>query len=171
VPSSSASAGALAEAYTGWHVLTNLADDAAGTGLDICSDARGTSHDKPSRSVNSVFTPTNERRSSAHCAGVVTSAAWSSRRSAASFARRRAARASARGVVMSCWMGRDWHVGVDAELGMHPGVCVRGGLGVARADAEVDADIISADIASVDGAKDARVILLDLNVMMKRRGG
>jgi hypothetical protein len=65
-------------------------------------------------------------------------------------------------------MGREWHVGVDAELGMHPGACVRGGLGVARAEADADADIISADIAS--GAKDARVvmsdILLDLNVMI-----
>ncbi len=53
-------------------------------------------------------------------------------------------------------MGRDLHVGVDAELGMHPGACVRGGLGVVRTDADVDADSISADIASVDGAKDAR---------------
>ena len=91
--------------------------------------------------------------------GVVTSAAWSSRCSAASCARRRAARARARGVVMSCWMGRDWHVGVDAELGMHPGECARGGLGVARADADVDADITSTDIVSVDGAKDADILL------------
>lgn len=104
--------------------------------------------------------------------GVVTSAAWSSRRSAASFSRRRAARARARGVVMSCWIGRDWHVGVDAELGIHPGACVPGGLGVERADADVDADIIS---ASVDGAKDRAVvsgdILQDLMVMTDRRVG
>jgi len=56
---------------------------------------------------------------------------------------------------------------------MHTGVCVRGGLAVARADAEVDADIISADIASVDGAKGARVmsgILLDLSVMTNDEG-
>jgi len=62
---------------------------------------------------------------------------------------------------MSCWMGRDWHVGVDAELGMY-GACVRaGGLGVARADADVDADIMRADIASVDGEKDARADMSD----------
>ena len=102
--------------------------------------------------------------------GVVTSAAWSSRSSAASFARRRAARARARGVVRSCWMGRERHVGVDAELEMHPGACVRSGLGVARADADVDADIISADIASVDArAVMSRDILLDLNVVDVRR--
>lgn len=93
--------------------------------------------------------------------GVVTSAAWSSRRSSASFARIRAARACARGVVKSCWTGRDWQIGVDAELGIRPGACFRGGLGVVRADVDADADI-SAD------AKDARVmsgdILLDLNV-------
>lgn len=73
---------------------------------------------------------------------------------------------------MSCWMGRDWHVGVDAELGIHPGACVPGGLEVARADADVDADIIR---ASVDGAKDRAVvsgdILQDLMVMTDRRVG
>jgi len=86
----------------------------------------------------------------------MTSAAWSSRRSSASIARRRAARACARGVVKSCGTGRDWHVGVDAELEIRPGACVRGGLGVVRADVDADADIISAD------AKDVRAISDDI---------
>ena len=54
VLSSNASAGALAELHTGWKYVPDL--------------AAAVSHDNPSRSVNSVFTPTNERRSSAHCA-------------------------------------------------------------------------------------------------------
>lgn len=70
VLSSSASAGTLAETHTGRYAAPNPAtvvDAGTGTGGDVNSDAC-TFHDRPSRSVNSVFTPTNERRSSAHCA-------------------------------------------------------------------------------------------------------
>ena len=63
----SSSAGALAEAQTGWHApdLVVVVDDGTRTGPN-----GSTSHDKPSRSVNSVFTPTNEWHSSDHCACV-----------------------------------------------------------------------------------------------------
>jgi hypothetical protein len=89
----------------------------------------------------------------------VISAAWSSRRSAASFARKRAARARARGVVGSCWTGSDLHVGVGVELIRDPDV--RSGLGVARTDADAD---INVDIVTVaaDGAKDAKAMLDDI---------
>jgi hypothetical protein len=99
--------------------------------------------------------------------GVVMSAAMSSRRSAASFARRRAARARARGVVRSCWTGSDLHVdpglGVDAQLGAGKGPEARIGFGVARSapdtDVTVDADSENrVDIARVaEGTKDAKV--------------
>ena len=87
--------------------------------------------------------------------GVVTSAARSSRRSAASFARRRAARARARGVVRSCWTGSSLRVcGIDAlHLVVYPeacGVC----LGVAKDD-DVDADICIVNAAV--GTEDAKV--------------
>lgn len=88
--------------------------------------------------------------------GVVTSAAKSSRRSAASFARRRAARARARGVVRSCWTGNSLRVwGVDAPH------LVADGSGVASADADADASVTSEDIVySAEGSKgkDAKVM-------------
>jgi hypothetical protein len=62
---------------------------------------------------------------------------------------------------MSCWTGRDWHVGVDAELGIHPGACGRDGLGV---DVDADADIISAD------AKDVMAMSDDILLDFKRVG-
>lgn len=54
------------------------------------------------------------------------SAAKSSRCSAASFARRRAARARARGVVKSCWTGSDLHVSVGMCIGFGVNVDVDG---------------------------------------------
>jgi len=74
------------------------------------------------------------------------SAAKSSRRSAASFARRRAARARARGVVRSCGTGSDLHVGVG--IGFDVGLLViildpetRSGFGVTRTEnADIDAE-------------------------------
>src|SRR6266404_9282777 len=66
VLSSSAIVGALAEAHIVGYA-PNLAVAVAADGGT--ADTGGTSsHDKPSRSANSVFTPTNERRRSAHCA-------------------------------------------------------------------------------------------------------
>jgi hypothetical protein len=100
--------------------------------------------------------------------GVVMSAAKSSRRSAASFARRRAARARARGVVRSCWTGSDLHVdlglGVDAQLVAVENPDARIGFGVARSEAAgvVDADDeIRVDIAcAAEVAKDAKAATL-----------
>jgi len=100
--------------------------------------------------------------------GVVMSAAKSSRRSAASFARRRAARARARGVVRSCWTGSDLHVdlglGVDAQLIAVKDPDARIGFGVASSETDTDdvdgadADEISVDIArAAEGTKDAKV--------------
>ncbi|KAF8495162.1 hypothetical protein F5888DRAFT_1712577 [Russula emetica] len=121
-------------------------------GISTCQDI-------PSRSENSVFTPANERRKSAHCAGVVTSAAKSSRRSAASFARKRAARARARGVDRSCWTGKGLRVGgigIDApHLVVDPETRTVG-LGVARTDA--DADINVHMVNSAEGTKGAKVM-------------
>ena len=97
---------------------------------------------------------------------MVTSAAKSSRRSAASCARRRAARARARGVVRSCGTGSDLHaveidLGLGVVLGSDPET--RLGFGVVRRDAvgaDVDADVdaeIRVDIASAAvGVKDAK---------------
>lgn len=92
--------------------------------------------------------------------GVVTSAARSSRRSAASFARKRAARARARGVVKSCWTGSSLrvcvidapHLVVDPEARE---VC----LGVTRND--VDAADICIVNAAV-GTEDATVTSEDI---------
>jgi hypothetical protein len=100
--------------------------------------------------------------------GVVISAAKSSRRSAASFARRRAARARARGVVRSCWTGSDLHVdlglGVDAQLVLAvKDPDTRLGFGVANSETDTDVDGADADEIRVDiaraaeGAKDAKV--------------
>jgi hypothetical protein len=101
------------------------------------------------------------------------SAAKSSRRSAASFARKRAARARARGVVRSCWTGSDLQVdlglGVDAQLVVvveNPDARI--GFGVARSevagvvDADDDADAeIRVDIAcAAEVAKDAKAATL-----------
>jgi hypothetical protein len=91
----------------------------------------------------------------------VISAARSSRRSAASFARRRAARARARGEVRSCWTGSDLHVGVDAELAVvELGPGTRSVFGVARTDGDADADAdaeIRVDIASAaEGTSNAK---------------
>jgi len=121
-----------------------------------------TCHDIPSRSANSVFTPANERRKSAHCAGVVTSAAKSSRRSAASFARRRAARARARGVVRSCWTGNSLRAGgVDAPHLVVDPEARTVGLGVVRTDADavINVDIVNAAV----GTKDAKVMSDDIS--------
>lgn len=96
--------------------------------------------------------------------GVVISAAKSSRRSAASFARRRAARARARGVVRSCWTGSDLHVSVGIGFGVEPPVVVldpgrRGGFGVARTeDADVDAEMRVETAREAEGAKDGKAI-------------
>lgn len=91
------------------------------------------------------------------------SAAISSRRSAASFARRRAARARARGVVRSCWTGSGLPVGVGvgSDMGLHVIVFdpeTRSGFGVARAeDADVDAEVKVDTAREVEGAKDEKV--------------
>jgi len=129
----------------------------AGAGAIARTAAGAPFHDIPSRSANSVFTLANERRSNAHCAGVVISAAKSSRRSAASFARRRAARARARGVVMSCWMGSDLHVGVGIGIDAEPVIGLedaRTGFGVASID--VDADIKLDIESAAEGANGAK---------------
>lgn len=85
---------------------------------------------------------------------MVTSAAKSSRRSAASFARRRAARARARGVVMSCWTGNGLRVGgVDAPHLVVDPEARTVGFAVARADAETE-DMVN----SAEGDKDAKDI-------------
>jgi len=121
----------------------------------------GAFHDIPSRSANSVFTLANERRRRAHCAGVVISAARSSWCSAASFARRRAARARARGVVKSCWTGSNLRVGgIDApRLAVDPEPEARtGGLGVASIEADFDSKV---DI--VNAAEGAKVISGDIS--------
>jgi hypothetical protein len=55
------------------------------------------------------------------------------------------------------WTGREWHVGVDAELEMRLGACGRGGLG--QVDVDADTDIISADSKDVMAMSDD--ILLD----------
>lgn len=89
--------------------------------------------------------------------GVVMSAAKSSRRSASTFARKRAARARARGVVRSCWTGRD----VDAELGID--LDARTGLGVARADADIRLDIVNA----AEGEKGAKAMSGDIRRQAK----
>lgn len=176
VPSSSDNTGALAEAHTddgrvgplAPFGLPRLAADAGG-GADADDDWTKTGtpplfHDIPSRSANSVLTPANERRSRAHCAGVVISAAKSSRCSAASFARRRAARARARGVVRSCWTGNDLHVGVgiDFDVGLLANVLdseTRSGFGVVRAeDADVDAEMRVDTAREAEGAKDEKTI-------------
>ena len=92
---------------------------------------------------------------------MVISAAKSSRRSAASFARRRAARARARGVVRSCWTGNSPRVGgvtVDApQLIVDDPEARTVGLGVTGTDAD-DADI-KVDIvnAAAEGTKDSKV--------------
>ena len=93
------------------------------------------------------------------------SAAKSSCRSAASYARRRAARARARGVVRSCWTGNNRRVGgtdpphlvVDPEARM----VGLGPLGVARieADADIKVDIVNA----AEGAKGANVMSDDIS--------
>jgi hypothetical protein len=88
----------------------------------------------------------------------VISAAWSSRRSAASFARKRSARARARGVVRSCWTGSDLHADVDLELIIDPDLRI--GFGVAWTDADADADTkVDIVTAAAEGAKDAKAML------------
>jgi hypothetical protein len=92
------------------------------------------------------------------------SAAKSSRRSASSFARKRAARARARGVVRSCWTGRGLlYVGVDAELVID--LDARTGLGVARTDA--DADIRLDIVSAAEGTKDAKATSGDIRRQAK----
>ena len=82
----------------------------------------------------------------------MTSAAKSSRRSAASFARRRAARARARGVVKSCWTGNGRRVGgVDAPPLVVDPETRTVNLGVARADGDNN-------VNSAEGTKDAKVM-------------
>jgi hypothetical protein len=97
----------------------------------------------------------------ARLTGVVISAAKSSRRSAASFARRRAARARARGVVMSCWTGSDLHVGVgigiDAEFVISDDA--RTGFGVVSID--VDADMKLDIESAAEGANGAKATTSD----------
>lgn len=100
--------------------------------------------------------------------GVVISAAKSSRCSAASFARRRAARARARGVVRSCGTGNDLHVGVGIGIGIGVNVGLlaivldsetRSGFGVVRAeDADVDAEMRVDTAREAEGAKDGKAI-------------
>jgi len=96
--------------------------------------------------------------------GVVISAAKSSRRSAASFARRRATRARARGVVRSCWTGSRLHVGVGVDAQLVRKFDSRVGFGVARSD-DGD-DIIMEDIASAEGlgSKHARVVSMSNDI-------
>jgi hypothetical protein len=98
-----------------------------------------------------------KRNGDGRLTGVVTSAAKSSRRSAASFARKRAARARARGVVRSCWTGNSLRVsGVDSDA---PHLIVDPetrtvGLGVARSDADINVGIVN----SVEGPRGAKVM-------------
>jgi hypothetical protein len=92
--------------------------------------------------------------------GVVISAARSSRCSAASLARRRAARARARGVVRSCWTGSNLRVGgIDPEPEARMGG--PGGLGVAsiEPDADIKVDIVNA----AECTKGAKVISGDVS--------
>ena len=113
------------------------------------------------------------------------SAAKSSRRSAASFARRRAARARARGVVRSCWTGSDLHVdrglGVDAqvELGIVKDSEARVGFGVASSEAGIDVDVDAeirvdiaraAAVAAAEGTKDAKVTPASDDISRSFRG-
>jgi hypothetical protein len=86
--------------------------------------------------------------------GVVISAARSSWCSAASFARRRAARARARGVVKSCWTGSNLRVGGNdvPRLAVDPEPEARtGGLGVASIEADFDSKVNI--VNAVDGVK------------------
>ena len=90
---------------------------------------------------------------------MVISAARSSWSSAASFARRRAARARARGVVRSCWTGSNLRVGGNdaPHLAVDPEPEARmGGLGVASIDA--DADIRVDIVYAAEGTKGAKVM-------------
>jgi hypothetical protein len=94
--------------------------------------------------------------------GVVISAAWSSRRSAASSARKRAKRARARGVVVSCWTGSDRHVSVDVEVVMDPDAC--SGFWVVAmtgAEGEPNMDILTA--AAVEGGAGENVVKVMLD--------
>ena len=92
------------------------------------------------------------------------SAAKSSRRSAASFARRRAARARARGVVRSCGTGSDLHIGVGVGFDVGLRVIVidletRSGFGVAwTEDADVDAEMRVDTAREAEGAKDGKAV-------------
>jgi len=174
VPSSSDNTGALTEAHTDdgrvgplapFGLPGRAADAVAGADADDWTKTGPRLfHDIPSRSANSVLTPANERRSSAHCAGVVVRAAKSSRCSAASFARRRAARARARGVVRSCWTGNDLHVGVGIgfDVGLLADVLdseTRSGFGVVRVeDVDVDAEMRVDTARVAEGAKVGKVI-------------
>jgi hypothetical protein len=93
----------------------------------------------------------------------VISAAWSSRCSAASFARKRSARARARGVVRSCWTGSDLHVDVDLEFIIHPDLRIGFGVTWTDADADTNVDIVT---AAAEGAKDAKAMFEGIAVVV-----
>jgi hypothetical protein len=110
-----------------------------------------------SRFVSYCIRSTSEKNNDGRLTGVVTNAAKSSRRSAASFARKRAARARARGVDRSCWTGNSLRVGgVDTPHLVVDPEARTVGLGVARTDA--DADINVDMVNSAEGTKGAKVM-------------